>query len=125
MWVDQKTILVVDDESSNIDVIKNILQQDYKIKAAINGEKALAVAAKLPAPDLILLDIMMPGLDGYEVCRALKTNPATRQIPVVFLSAKVTQDQQRQGIELGAVAYITKPVEPQILIDTVDLVLTI
>jgi len=123
--VNQKTILVVDDEPSNIDVIKNVLQSDYKIKAAINGEKALMVAAKSPAPDLILLDIMMPGIDGYQVCRELKTNSATRHIPVVFLSAKVSPDQQRQGLELGAVAYITKPLDPQTLIDTVDLLLNI
>lgn len=117
----QKTILVVDDEPTNIDVIKNILQSDYKIKAAINGEKALAIASKVPAPDLILLDIMMPGIDGYKVCKELKLNPATRSIPVAFLSAKVSPDEQRQGLELGAAAYITKPVEPSALLDTIDL----
>jgi putative two-component system response regulator len=121
----QKTILVVDDEPTNIDVIKNVLQDGYKIKAAINGTKALAAAAKLPLPDLILLDIMMPELDGYEVCRRLKANPETRRIPVVFLSAKVTPDEQRRGMEMGAVAYLTKPVDPQSLLDTIDVVLSL
>jgi len=120
----QKTILVVDDEPSNIDVIKNILQDSYKIKAAINGEKALAATTKTPTPDLILLDIMMPEMDGYQVCRKLKLNAETRGIPVVFLSAKVTADEQRQGMESGAIAYLTKPIDPQSLIETVDIVLS-
>lgn len=120
----QKTILVVDDEPTNIDVIKNVLQDNYKIKAAIKGEKALSVAAKTPVPDLILLDIMMPEMDGYQVCRQLKSNPVTRSIPVIFLSAKVTADEQRQGMETGAIAYLTKPVDPQTLTETVDVVLS-
>lgn len=123
--MDQKTILVVDDEPGNIDVIKNVLQDSYKIKAAINGTKALAAAAKLPMPDLILLDIMMPEMDGYQVCRQLKANAATRSIPVVFLSAKVSADEQRQGMEMGAVAYLTKPVDPPSLLDTLDMVFSL
>lgn len=123
--MEQKTILVVDDEPGNIDVIKNALQHDYKIKAAINGTKALAAAAKLPLPDVILLDIMMPEMDGYQVCRQLKANELTRTIPVVFLSAKVSADEQRQGMEMGAVAYLTKPVQPQSLLDTLDTVLSL
>lgn len=123
--MEQKTILVVDDEPGNIDVIKNALQHDYKIKAAINGTKALAAAAKLPLPDVILLDIMMPEMDGYQVCRQLKANEATRSIPVVFLSAKVSADEQRQGMEMGAMAYLTKPVDPQSLLDTLDTVLSL
>lgn len=123
--MDQKTILVVDDEPGNIDVIKNVLQDSYKIKAAISGTRALAAAAKLPAPDLILLDIMMPEMDGYQVCRELKANPATRAIPVVFLSAKISMDEQRRGMEMGAVAYLTKPVDPQSLLDTMEMVLSL
>ncbi len=123
--MDQKTVLVVDDEPGNIDVIKNVLQDRHKIKAAINGTKALAAAEKLPMPDLILLDIMMPEMDGYQVCRQLKANAATRSIPVVFLSAKVSADEQRQGMEMGAVAYLTKPVDPQSLLDTLDMVFSL
>lgn len=119
----QKTILVVDDEATNIDVIKNVLDTDFKVKAAINGERALSAAAKMPAPDLILLDIMMPGMDGYQVCKALKRDPATRNIPVIFVSAKVSPDEKRQGMELGAIAYLAKPVEPESLIELVDIVL--
>lgn len=123
--MDQKTILVVDDEPGNIDLIKNVLQDSYKIKAAITGSKALAAAAKQPLPDLILLDIMMPEMDGYQACRELKANPATRAIPVVFLSAKVSMDEQRRGMEMGAIAYLTKPVDPQSLLDTIDTVLSL
>lgn len=120
----QKTILVIDDEPTNIDVIKNVLADKYKIKAATSGEKALIAAAKAPVPDLILLDIMMPGMNGYDVCRALKRQPETRAIPVVFLSAKVTADEQRQGMETGAVAYLTKPIDPLSVTHTVDMLLS-
>ncbi len=82
------TILVVDDTPANLSLMTGLLRDDYKVKAAIDGEKALRIAQASPPPDLILLDIMMPGMDGYEVCRRLKADPATRDIPVIFLTAK-------------------------------------
>jgi cyclic di-GMP phosphodiesterase len=120
--VNQKTILVVDDEAGNIDIIKNILGNDYKIKAAINGDIALKIVSKAPAPDLILLDIMMPGMDGYEVCQKLKSNVDTRSIPVIFLSAKISEDEKMQGMAMGAMAYLTKPLDPDDLINTLELI---
>ncbi len=108
-------VLVVDDTSSNIDLLGNILRSDYKVKAAINGEKALQIATTEPLPDIILLDVMMPGMSGYEVCEKLKQDPSTAAIPVIFITAKTaTQDEQR-GFDLGAVDYITKPFNPVIV----------
>lgn len=111
----QATLLVVDDTPENIDVLKGLLGSDYKIKAAINGEKALKIAASDQPPDLILLDIMMPGMDGYEVCRHLKAEPKTAPIPVIFLTAKAETADEEAGFLLGAVDYITKPISPPIV----------
>lgn len=108
-------ILIVDDTPDNIDVLANILRKDYEIKAALNGEKALLIALAEPRPDMILLDIMMPGMDGYEVCRHLKANPVTSNIPVIFVTAKDDVADEQKGFELGAVDYITKPVSPPIV----------
>jgi len=107
-------ILAVDDTPENLDVVKGILATDYTVKAAINGKMALKIAKAQP-PDLILLDIMMPEMDGYEVCRHLKANPQTAQIPVIFLTAKGQTEDEAQGLELGAADYIMKPVSPPIL----------
>jgi putative two-component system response regulator len=109
------TILIVDDVPENIDVLNGILKERYKIKVALNGVKALEIARAGNPPDLILLDIMMPGMDGYEVCRQLKSNFATRRIPVIFVTAKGDMEDETQGFELGAVDYITKPVSPPIV----------
>ncbi|GAB6041862.1 response regulator [Endothiovibrio diazotrophicus] len=113
--LEKQTILVVDDTPENIDVLSGVLRPDYKVKAALNGEKALKIAAATPKPDMILLDIMMPGMDGYEVCRRLKGDPATRKIPVIFITAKSEVEDERMGLELGAVDYITKPISPPIV----------
>ncbi|MFC1650883.1 response regulator [Candidatus Latescibacterota bacterium] len=110
------TILVVDDTTENIDVLNGILSGMYKIKVALNGEKALKIATSKEPPDLILLDIMMPGIDGYEVCRRLKKNGSTKNIPVIFVTAKGEVDDETKGFELGAVDYITKPVSPPIVL---------
>jgi len=110
-----QTILVVDDAPENIDVLSGVLSTSYKIKAAINGEKALKIAFA-SSPDLILLDIMMPGMDGYEVCRRLKDDPRTKNIPVIFVTAKSDVKDETHGFELGAVDYITKPVSPPIVL---------
>ncbi len=114
-----KAVLVVDDTPANIHVIKGILQGDYKIKAATSGEKALQIAAKSPPPDLILLDVMMPGMDGYEVCQRLKAEPATANIPVVFVTGHADDEERARGLALGAAAYVTKPVEPEELLANV------
>ncbi|MEJ1297854.1 MAG: two-component system response regulator [Candidatus Sedimenticola sp. (ex Thyasira tokunagai)] len=111
----KQLILVVDDTPDNIDVLGGILSADYNIKAALNGEKALKIARTDPKPDMILLDIMMPGLDGYEVCQLLKADPVTSDIPVIFVTAKTETVDEQKGLELGAIDYITKPVSPPIV----------
>ena len=109
------TVLLVDDVPANIDVLRYTLESDYDLKVAINGKRALELARKDPAPDLILLDIMMPGMDGYEVCKQLKSEIKTRKIPVIFVSAMGEVEDETQGFKLGAVDYITKPVSPPIV----------
>jgi len=109
------TILVVDDTPDNLILMNNLLKGDYKVKIANDGEKALKIAASESPPDLILLDIMMPGMDGYEVCQHLKRDPRTTNIPVIFLTAKAEVEDEKKGLELGAVDYITKPISPPIV----------
>jgi sigma-B regulation protein RsbU (phosphoserine phosphatase) len=108
------TVLAVDDTPENLDVVKGILTPEYIVKAAVNGKMALKIAQAKP-PDLILLDIMMPEMDGYEVCTALKANPDTRDIPVIFLTAMDQTQDETRGFELGAADYIMKPVSPPVL----------
>jgi CheY-like chemotaxis protein len=108
-------VLVVDDTPTNIDVLHGILRERYRVKAATNGEKALAIARSERQPDIILLDIMMPGMDGYEVCRRLKNDPTTTEIPVIFITAKKDVQDEQLGLALGAVDYITKPFSPLIV----------
>lgn len=105
----EQTLLIVDDEPSNIQILMELLSFDHKILVANNGEKALKIAAGDKRPDLILLDVVMPGMDGYEVCRQLKQNEATRDIPVIFITARGAEDDEAKGFELGAVDYIAKP----------------
>jgi len=111
----KQTILAVDDAPENIDVLRGILADDYKVKVATNGEKALKIAFSDTPPDLVLLDIMMPEMDGYEVCRQLKADPRTKKIPVIFVTARGEIEDEAHGFELGAVDYITKPVSPPIV----------
>ena len=113
---EKATILVVDDTPENIDVLAGLLSEEYSIRVAMNGEKALELAAQQPVPDLILLDVMMPGMDGYEVCRRLKADPATAGIPVIFATAKTEVDDETKGFETGAVDYLTKPISPPIVL---------
>ena len=117
--MDQKpekpTILVVDDTPDNITLLCSLLGEQYKNKVATNGPKALKIAETNPDLDLILLDIMMPEMDGYEVCRQLKADPRTKHIPIIFLTAKTQEGDETKGFELGAVDYITKPINPPIL----------
>jgi len=113
---DPATILVVDDTADNLDLMAGLLQDRYRVKVAINGEKALQIARSGSPPDLILLDIMMPGLSGYQVCEQLKQDPATRDIPIIFLTAMAATEDETRGLELGAVDFITKPVNPPIVL---------
>lgn len=115
-FTDKATILVVDDTPDNLALMSNLLKIDYKVKIANSGEKALRIAASNSPPDLILLDIMMPDMDGYEVCQELKRKPATMSIPVIFLTAKNEVEDEKKGLELGAVDYITKPISPPIVL---------
>jgi len=124
-FTDKATVLVVDDTPDNLSLMSGLLKDDYKVKVANNGEKALKIAAAEHPPDLILLDIMMPGMDGYEVCRQLKADPKTRDIPVIFLTAKAAVEDERMGLELGAVDYITKPISPPIVMARVKTQLTL
>jgi adenylate cyclase len=106
---EKKLVLIVDDTPTNIAVVSGLLKDSFQTKVATNGEKALAIATGPEKPDLILLDVMMPGMDGYEVCRRLKDNPATRDIPVIFLTAKTEEIDEEKGFDVGAVDYIHKP----------------
>lgn len=102
-------VLAVDDTPSNLDLLNGVLSTDYKVKAAINGEKALELATREPIPDIILLDVMMPGMSGHEVCEVLKQNPETAPIPIIFVTAMSQAEDEQHGLGLGAVDYITKP----------------
>jgi len=115
MASEQKLILVVDDTPLNISVITSALKDTYRTKVATNGPKALAIAAGEEQPDLILLDVMMPEMDGYEVCRRLKADPATREIPVIFLTAQTEAEDETRGFEVGAVDYVHKPFSPAVM----------
>jgi putative two-component system response regulator len=106
------TLLLVDDEPANIHLLKGVLHSDFKFKIATNGDKALRIAQTEPHPDLILLDVMMPGIDGYEVCRQLKSDPATAGIPVIFVSGHTVEAELQKGLALGAVNFVSKPIDP-------------
>ena len=109
------SILIVDDTPENIDVLKETLKNDYIVRPALSGKSALKIAAAEPRPDLILLDIMMPEMDGYEVIRHLQAGEGTREIPVIFVTAIAEMEGELKGLELGAVDYITKPINPPIV----------
>jgi len=109
------TVLVVDDTPDNLMLMSELLKSEFKVRVANNGEKALQIC-RTRAPDLVLLDISMPGIDGYEVLRRLQADPLTRNIPVIFLTALTETENEQLGIELGAVDYISKPVSPPIVL---------
>lgn len=110
------TVLVVDDEPINISVLSDILKPCYRVLTARNGEQALVRAGTQPVPDLILLDVMMPDMDGLDVCRRLKDSEYTANIPVMFVTAMSQDVDETAGFEAGAVDYITKPVRPAIVL---------
>jgi sigma-B regulation protein RsbU (phosphoserine phosphatase) len=111
----KKLVLVVDDAPANLQVVRSILKDDFKIRVATSGVKALELVKAIPQPDLILLDVMMPEMDGYEVCSILKAAPDTRDIPVIFLTGKTEADDETKGFEVGAVDYIHKPFSPAVV----------
>lgn len=121
----RQKILVVDDNKQNLELLMELFREDYKIVAALNGKRALKLAQAAPQPDLILLDIVMPDMDGYEVCRLLKEDDATRNIPVVFVTAVSEVMDETRGFELGAVDYITKPFHPPMVKARVHMHLTL
>ena len=115
-FIEKPTVLVVDDTPDNLSLMSGLLKDKYKVKIANNGERALKVVMTGTLPDIILLDIMMPVMDGYETCRQLKANPETKDVPVIFLTAKAEVEDEIKGFELGAVDYITKPISPPIVL---------
>ncbi|CAK0779018.1 Cyclic di-GMP phosphodiesterase PA4781 [Gammaproteobacteria bacterium] len=114
--VEQPTILVVDDTPENLTVLGGLLQPYYRVKVASSGSRALVVATAEPLPDIILLDVMMPGLDGYAVLERLRVQEVTRNIPVIFVTALDASEDEERGLFLGAVDYITKPIRPAIVL---------
>jgi putative two-component system response regulator len=110
------TVLAVDDTPGNLSLITGLLKGSYHVKVANSGDKALRIIHSDMPPDLVLLDIMMPGMDGYEVCRRMKADPRTRHIPVIFLTAMSKSEDEQLGLQVGAVDYITKPISPPILL---------
>ena len=113
--LDKPTILVVDDSSDNLTLLNELLSDKYDVKVAKNGEIALRIAHVKPHPDLILLDVVMPVMDGFETCKKLKENPDTKYIPVIFLTAKSAIIDEEMGFNIGAVDYIMKPISPPVL----------
>ncbi len=113
---EKSTILVIDDTESYLYLMQSILSDSYHVQLASSGLQGLEIANAFDSPDLILLDILMPTMDGYEVCRQLKANVHTHDIPVIFLTAKSAEDDEKFGLELGAVDYITKPISPAIVL---------
>src|ERR1700722_17166556 len=111
----QKTVLVVDDAPANIQIVNSILKDIYKIRIATNGLKALELVKVIPLPDLILLDVVMPEMDGYEVCTRLKLDPETPDIPVIFLTGQTEVEDETKGFDVGAVDYIHKPFSPAVV----------
>lgn len=111
----RETILVVDDIAENIASIAEFLGEKYRVIFASSGPDALVAVHSEPRPNLILLDVLMPGMDGYEVCRRLKADPQTKSIPVIFLTSQGDVENEEQGLKLGAVDYIQKPCHPAIL----------
>jgi len=112
---ERATILIVDDAPANVLLLGSGLMAEYDVIVATSGEEAIALASALKRPDLMLLDILMPGMDGFEVCRRLKQDPWTEDIPIIFITAQDSVDDETRGLELGAVDYITKPLSMPIV----------
>jgi CheY-like chemotaxis protein len=117
---DRKLILLVDDAPANLQIAREILKDAFRIRVATSGAKALEIVNVPPVPDLILLDVMMPEMDGYEVCTRLKADPATREIPVIFLTAMTEVKDETRGFDVGAVDYVHKPFSPPVVLARVQ-----
>ena len=111
-FADKRTILIVDDGPDNLTLLSGVLKDEYKVKVANSGARALQVMESGPLPDLVLLDVMMPEMDGYEVLRRMRDHARTREVPVIFVTAMSGDEDEQRGIALGAVDYITKPISP-------------
>ena len=112
--VDQPRLLIVDDAPQNLRLLNGLLRGNYRVSVAVSGREALELATARP-PDLILLDVSMPEMDGFEVCRRLKAAPATREIPVIFVTGLTEEEGRSRGIEAGAADFIVKPIDPNVL----------
>lgn len=119
MSEEKARLLIVDDTPSNLDVLRELLGGRYQLRLATSGERALEIARGDP-PDLVLLDIMMPGMDGYTVCRTLKSSETTRRIPVIFVTAMQQIEDEARGFDCGCVDYIIKPVSPPLVLARID-----
>ena len=115
---ENKTIMIVDDTESNIDILVELLGEDYEIMVAMNGNDCLETV-EMQIPDIFLLDVMMPGMDGYELCRKLKSQKQTRDIPVIFVTAKGAIEDKLDGYNAGGIDYITKPIDPKFTLETI------
>lgn len=122
---DKPVVLIVDDSPANIQVLAVGLKERFRLKIATDGERCLELATTDPMPDLILLDIEMPGMGGYEVCQRLKEQPETQHIPVIFVTGRTSEDDEEKGLQLGAVDYITKPIRPAIVLARVTTHITL
>lgn len=118
--VKKYTILVVDDEPTNIAVLNAMLRSNYKVKAALNGKDAIKIANSHPQPDLILLDVIMEDIDGFEVCEKLKANKDTEHIPIVFVTALSEGKSDKKGIALGAIDFFSKPYSAPIILKRIE-----
>ncbi len=114
----KQTILVVDDIETNVDILVDLLSDEYEIMVALSGKECIETI-RIRVPDMILLDVMMPGMDGFEVCRKLKSYKRTRYVPVIFVTAKGEIDDKLDGYDAGGVDYITKPIDPEFTLETI------
>lgn len=114
-YPENPVVLIVDDTIANIRILDDLLRDEYTIRVATNGPTALRLALTEPHPDIVLLDIMMPEMDGYEVCRRLKADPRTRNMAVVFITAMGNEEHEAKGLDLGAVDFIAKPFQPRLV----------
>ncbi|WP_415717085.1 hybrid sensor histidine kinase/response regulator [Maridesulfovibrio sp.] len=114
--MEKARVLIVDDMSVNIEMLSELLSTEYRVSVALNGFDAIELATSAPMPDLILLDIMMPGIDGYQVCKILKENEESRNIPVIFVTSRSEVQSEEKGFEFGAVDYVVKPFNPAVVL---------
>ena len=120
---DRHSVLVVDDTETNIDILVDILDEEYDLSVALDGESALE-SLEEDLPDCILLDVKMPGIDGFEVCRRIKADERTKDIPVIFITALTDEDEKAEGLSLGASGYVGKPINPEEVRSAIKNVLT-